>query len=293
LLQAGQAQDTAEPDTLRRIWNEKFKKAREQRVQWEAATKKKATASKAKTSTNKTKKTNQPDAMAGDTRTEDFVGVTIWRLRAASPAGGKRDVTRLLVPGSRTEFQAERVSGNTAFSRDDLLRLSIEVPREQDNYLYVIDREMYADGSFSEPYLIFPVKTINGGNNRIAAGRIVDLPAQDDPRPYFRFESSRPDHAGERLTILITPQPLDVTVGDGPVRLDLETVQQWEKLWSRPAERHEQQASVGQTWTAAEKEAGAGKRILKQSDPLPQTIYRLKGQAGGVLMVNLPLRTVP
>ena len=43
---------------------------------------------------------------------------------------------------------------NTPLRDGDRMRLSIEAP--WDGYLYVLNREQYADGSTSDPYLIFP-----------------------------------------------------------------------------------------------------------------------------------------
>ena len=52
-------------------------------------------------------------------------------------------------------------------------------------YLYVIDREQYADGTQGEPYLIFPTTRTRGGDNSVKAGRVMEIPSQDDNPPYL------------------------------------------------------------------------------------------------------------
>ena len=54
--------------------------------------------------------------------------------------------------------------------------MSIESPRS--GFLYVIDREQYADGSTSDPYLIFPTQKIHAGNNAVSPGKVIELERQ-------------------------------------------------------------------------------------------------------------------
>lgn len=65
---------------------------------------------------------------------------------------------------------------------------------------------------------------------------------------------------------------------------------QLEQQWSGPVERREAGGGAGIAWTAAEKEAESGERLLVQGDPLPQTIYRVKVKPGGKVAVTAPLR---
>ena len=75
--------------------------------------------------------------------------------------------------------------------------LSFESARA--GFLYVIDREQYADGSASEPYLIFPTSRTRGGDNRVEAGRLIEVPDQADRPNYFSVRRSRPDQVAETL----------------------------------------------------------------------------------------------
>src|SRR5262245_64496435 len=89
----------------------------------------------------------------------ELVGVTIWRLR-----------------GDHDAPTAERAAADTLFTEGERLRLSIEAPRRSDSYLYVLDRQVYADGSTSDPYLIYPSPTTPEGGNVVTAGKPVFIP---------------------------------------------------------------------------------------------------------------------
>ena len=68
----------------------------------------------------------------------------------------------------------ERIAADTLFEEGQLVRISAETPREYDNYLYVVDREVYKDSRgerLGEPLLIFPGRsTPSGGNVMSGAG---------------------------------------------------------------------------------------------------------------------------
>jgi hypothetical protein len=99
--------------------------------------------------------------------------VTLRRLRAARAAD---DGARLLVQESAGDLTADRVDTNTPLAIGDRVRLTIE--SSNNGYLYVIDRELYADGTKSDPYLIFPTSRTRDGDNAVRGGRLVDIPGQ-------------------------------------------------------------------------------------------------------------------
>ena len=133
-------------------------------------------------------------------QTDSFVGITIWRLRAAQPG----DEATLSVEGK--QLTPERVESETPLKEGDRVRLTIEAPRE--GYLYVIDREQYSDNSMSDPYLIFPARRILGGDNFVKAGRLIEIPDQSDNPPYFTLRRSKPGQIAEVIAILVSPRPL-------------------------------------------------------------------------------------
>ena len=266
----------AQEDEARRLWDSEFLKKR-------AATKTTAAPRKHPAYRRATPKTNAVDEkVAGE-----VVGVTIWRLRPAGAADNKD--SRLLLQDQETkdtaEWTPERVEAETVFATGDRVRLSIESPR--DGYLYVIDREQYADGTLSEPYLIFPALSIRNGENAVTAGKVIEMPS----RSAFQLKPLRSDYKGEVLTLIVTPQPIaEMKAGPGLTKLESKTVEQWEKQWSAPVERFEMIGGAGKTYTKAEKEAGVEGRLLTQEDELPQTLYRVVAKPGSPFVIAVALK---
>jgi Domain of unknown function (DUF4384) len=220
----------------------------------------------------------------------DDIGVTVWRLR---PGRSSDEGARVLVlDGLKQEqWTPERVEADTPLNIGDRVRLSIESPRP--GYLYIIDREQYADGSLGEAILIFPTLNTRGGDNRVEPGRLIDIPAQEDQYSYFTAQHAgdRRDQIAEVLTIILTPAPLPFKITDQPLRISAGEIAGWEKSWGGVMERLELVGGAGRTWTNEEKAAGAlrGQR-LTQTGPAPQTVYRLVAKRAGTLLVTLPLR---
>jgi hypothetical protein len=219
------------------------------------------------------------------------VGVTLWRLRPSTAKDEKE--TRILEQEEEAEERVEltpvRIEADAPLKVKDKVRLSIESPRA--GYLYVIDRELYADGTMSAPYLIFPTQRTRGGDNRVRAGVLIDIPAQNEPA--FVLKPGRADQVAEVLTILVAPQPLDVPqLQRKALKLDEAKVAAWERDWKTEPERFEMVGGSGQTWTKEEKAAAAadGSRVLDQDDPAPQTIYRVAAKPGKPLLITIPLR---
>ncbi len=222
---------------------------------------------------------------------EGVLGITLWRLRPSKVADDKqvrlfkhkKDDTSVL------EWTPERISVDTPLAVGQRVRLSIEAART--GYLYVINRELYADGTFGDPYLIFPTSSLRGGDNQVSVGRIIDIPALDDEPNYFTLKPERPTLAGEILSVMVTPQPLtDIKLGDEEVKLSNEDVDKWEKTWGAQVGRLELENSFGKPWTREEKEASKGK-TLKGDGPSPQTLYyRPSAKPGESLIVSVQLR---
>jgi hypothetical protein len=248
---AGPSPQSEPEDRTRRIWNKRFREARDRAG------------------------ARRP---GGAALKWELIGVTIWRIR-----------------DDQDKSTAERATADTLFAEGERLRLSIEAPRRSDSYLYVIDREVYADGSTSDPYLIFPSQSTPEGGNVVTAGKPVFIPARGDEFPYFIMERARKDQIREELTIIITPKPLNLPLGrpDSPVKLERAQVAQWEKQWGGRVERLEERGGAGKHWTVAEKEADKGERRLVQGDPLPQTIYLVKAKTGAPMMLDVTLQIAP
>jgi hypothetical protein len=223
---------------------------------------------------------------------DSVIGITLWRLRPTRPADtGERIITH---DGPETvAWLPERVSSSGRLSEGDRIRISIEAART--GYLYVVDQEQYADGSKGEPYLIFPTTRTRGGDNSVKAGRVIEIPAQDDSPPYFTLKRTRVDHVGENVIVLVTPTPIEsLTITDKTQRLSTDTLASWERSWGAQAGRLEMANGEGKPWTKQEKEAGAdGTRDLKENEPAPQTIYYRPGASNTApVLVKVELQYV-
>ena len=258
-------QNTQDEETTRKLWDTAF-----------STTRRKPTRTGRKTAGRGNYRVATPRISPTGVSGDSVVGVTVWRLRPSREADeGERMIVH---EGSdAASWVPERVPANAGLAEGDRVRLSVEAART--GYLYVIDREQYADGTLGEPYLIFPTTRTLGGDNKVKAGRLVDIPAQEDSPPFFTLKRSRADQVGELLSVIITPAPLDeLQIGAQAQRLSPELVTRWEKSWGAQTGRMELSDGAGKLWTREEKEAGAsGARLLKASAPNPQTLYYRPG----------------
>jgi len=275
------AQPKAQPEASRGIVAEEFLKARPGKS---SASSKRATYRKTTAKSSASLQTASKDSQGNFAQ----LGLTIWRLRPARVA----DTVRMIVQEGEdaVEWTPERVEANTPMRIGDRIRLSFESPRA--GYLYVIDREQYADGSFGESELIFPTTRTRGGDNRVAAGRIIEIPGQEDRPNFFNMRPRRSNLIAESMIVIITPQPLaGVTIGEKALALTNEQVETWVKSWDAQVERFELAGGAGKAWTRAEKEAGSdATRQLTQEDPGPQTIYRVAVKPDQPILVKVGLR---
>lgn len=209
-----------------------------------------------------------PNVPVDNVAPDTVVGVTIWRLR---PANRSDSGERLIVhaDSATKEWLPERISANTRLAQGDRLRISVEAVRA--GYLYVINREQYADGTQGEPYLIFPTTRTGSGDNRVEVGRLLEIPAQDDSPPFFTMRKSRADHVAEVVSVLVSPMPIEgLTITDKAQKLSEEQVAKWDSAWGSSVGRLEM-ATTGQAWTREEKDSAT--RALTSSAPAPQLLF--------------------
>ncbi len=216
------------------------------------------------------------------------IGVTLWKLR---PESAGESGARLLSMGTQeqTKLVAERVELDTMFVKGDKVRISVESPRA--GYLYIVDRELKKDGSLGEPYLIYPTLTTGGGDNRVRAGKVIEIPAQTDNPFYYEITPIEENYAGEMLTILVSPTKIEgLTLGNSPIKLPLAMVAEWEQKWEGSSTTFELDGGTGQKYTPEEKEAGTGTRQLTHKSPSPQSVILVDAKKNSPFMVSFPLR---
>jgi len=227
-----------------------------------------------------------PKVPVNDVAPDSVVGVTLWRLR---PATARDSGERIIVhdDSDAKEYLPERISPETKLGQGDKLRISVEGARN--GYLYVVDREQYADGTLGPPYLIFPTTRTLNGDNKVTVGMLTEIPAQVDSPPFFTVRKSRPDHVAEVLNVVVAPNPIEgITITDKAQQLTSEQVSAWEKQWNSGVGFLEM-SQPGQAWTKEERDA-AGTRALTPTAPAPQLLfYRTAALANQPMFVKLQL----
>jgi len=219
-----------------------------------------------------------------------LVGVTVWRLRP-SITTDRREIRALIQPaeGPSTEWTPERMSVDSPLKEGQHVRVSVE--SGEAGYLYIIDQDEYSNGEKSDAYLIFPTSRTRGGDNKVSAGVVIQIPSPEDRVSYFDVVRSRPDQISETLMFLVTPKPLaDVSLGPSRIKLKPGQLTQWEKQASTKAYKLEAPGNAGKAQTVTELNATTRGVTLTSADPAPQTMYRVESKAGDSIMVRLPLR---
>lgn len=223
------------------------------------------------------------------------IGVTLWRLRLArsDDAVEIKELVQGTKGAPKEEWTPERVTADAPFEEGQMVRLSIESLRT--GFLYVINRAKFKDGTYGDPYLIFPTRQIYGGNNRVEAGRTIQIPGPDEqPFTLERGKSKAGDlQVSEELIVLVTAQPLESFLVPPANRQKL-TTQSVESLIQKYATAYEvaqKLGGVGHAITIAEK--GAANTIdkrLSNEDPYPQTIYRLARKPNETMLLKFELQ---
>ncbi|HKO98583.1 MAG TPA: hypothetical protein VJU86_16415 [Pyrinomonadaceae bacterium] len=214
------------------------------------------------------------------------LGITIWRLRPGDiKDAGRRALLR--EKGKTSGWVAERVEADAIFREGDYVRISVESPRT--GYLYVVDRDLFADGTTGRAMLIYPWP---GVDNKLHPGRLIDIPGQEDVPSYFSARLTGANQVGELLTFIVTSTPLALAISDEPSEIASGQVKDWERRWGGANERFELEGGAGEAWTLEEQQAAAkdGTRQLTRDDPLPQTIYRVSTPNTKGLLLNVRLR---
>ena len=217
-----------------------------------------------------------------------LVGVTVWSFRPSKPSDTREIRSLIHEDSADVDLTPERIAADQPLAEGQKLRIGIEVSKA--GYLYVIDRDGYADGTSGAPFLIFPSRSIMGGNNKVGPGMLVEIPAASDKTPYFKMQRSKPNQTKEVLTILISPVPIPGLAIAGRQQIDEKQLAEWEKQWRVNSYQLGDAKVQGQTYTLAEKQAASGAKPLGQDDPLPQLMYRLDNKAGDAGMMDVPLR---
>lgn len=227
------------------------------------------------------------------------IGVTIWRARPVEARDGD-DTAKEIFDGQELAF--ERIEGY--ITNGEKFYLGIEsltsgfLP-DIGPYLYVINREQYADGKFGRARLIFPTLLTYGGKNLVKPGLPIVLPrAKGDP---FIVKRSSSAQVAETFTVILSPWEFQLPkpLGNKAMVLPAELVADWEKQYGGQMHRASLRDGVGQTKTKREQSVGNREIVdsaensadpLTQADPLPQTVFRGAVRIGSPAIVTLTLQ---
>jgi hypothetical protein len=236
------------------------------------------------------KKPKPPKPQIAAPVNEEELGITFWRLRPLKKSEEEDAPTFEVNTGDgKEDWTAERVRSTTKFKPGDRVRFTVESLRS--GFLYIINREVFIDGSTGEADLIYP--EMSGRvrrDNRVSAGRLVEIPSTSEEMPYFRIAPSRNDYAGEEVIVIISPTKITgFNVGGEKQSVSRDTLQKWFNDWASVTDVYDASDGEGVAYTRTEAEA-VNTRSLTQEEPLPQTIYRFKSVAGKPLMISFQIQ---
>lgn len=236
------------------------------------------------------------------------IGLTMWRLRP--PA---KDETGVLFTVDHNDtdarWLAERISTDTALKVGDKVRFGIE--SSIDGYLYLFNRETFADGTVGRAYRMFPEK--DDDDNLVGPGLLFDMPDQRDEYPYFNVKNkgSKSNYNGELLIVILSPRPLAriavdqdgfVTDAraleafeDASVSDVFEMTERTDKVMTQ-VEAESACGPVTRGFERAKKKPGDGcsrAKKLTQADPGPQTLLRIYAPPGKPFVAYVRLAAAP
>ena len=229
------------------------------------------------------------------------VGVTFWRLRPARKVDDpvvvepKRIVKR--IKGKEVEtiirLTPERVDSEAQFSDGEKLRVSIEAPFE--SYVYILNQERYANGTLSDPFLIYPGRSDIRVNKRAGPGRLVYLPEEPDYFEIFTLNPGGKKKSGEMFTIVLSSglvaalPPLEGT--EDTREIDQVLFNRLQHDLGGAVWKFKQIGGARRNITRVEKRAGPkGGELLDDVDPQPETIYHVARRADGIVLFQIAIK---
>ena len=209
------------------------------------------------------------------------IGVTIWRF---SPSQCPLEDCPTPTANSKSLVDtATRIEDNLPLSTGERVRLGIE-SLSRSAFIYVIDREQFADGTLGDAYLIFPTRNINGGKNVAQPGLQVQLPRADG---CFCVKSRNPQKplVADQLVVVVSPLSLLPPKLAGYVRRAEQTITYRGSLQGgRALKQTPQEAQAGTKGlfdTAS---------VLTRNDLPPQNFYQSTVSVGEAAVFRLSLR---
>jgi hypothetical protein len=223
-----------------------------------------------------------------------FLGVNLWHMKLADSSAQVRvrGLKHRSDPAGTRDWTPERVDFTHSFGQGEHLRISMESARQ--GYLYVINRDVFADGSRSAPTLIFPTKRIKGGNNLVQPGVPIEIPDFNDNPPTFFVEDLLPNQTGIELLMIVTTRPLaGIAIPEDQVKLPEAQVAQWERDWGLQVQLTEDRSLIGRVYTLSERNAASDPaKPLGGNDAVPLALYDRPGSANEPMLAKGLIKVV-
>jgi hypothetical protein len=232
------------------------------------------------------------------------VGITFWRLRPARETDARQvvETTRIVkrVKGQEVVSTARivptRAPSDSAFADGESMRLTIEVPFE--SHIYILNREEYAGGGMSDPYLVFPSESDLGNSDKTVPGKLITIPNSVDYFEITRLNPTGPNKVAEVFTILLSNRPIkelpSLKSNEDHRRIDPKQFEGWERDWGGRVWRFERIGAAGVAMTQVEKSASRPDgELLSVVDPEPQTVYHVQGKSRDTMLFTIRARIRP
>ena len=102
---------------------------------------------------------------------------------------------------------------------------------------------------------------------------------------------SRPDHSGEEVLFIVAPGPIaGVTIGEEPMELSEGLVKSWQANWVTKVQSIDAPTAEELPLTSEEVKLLRAGSAFQETDPLPQTLYRVDTQPDRPFLVAMQLQ---
>lgn len=224
------------------------------------------------------------------------LGLTFWRLGPATEdERAKFEVES--DPATRKPILAKRESYQAEFADGDFVRISLE-STSHDGYLYVFNREKFADGSYGKTVMIFPSES--DGNTHVQPGDLVFVPGPPNTVSFVIEANPEKKRVAEQLIVIVSPKMLIPAANlKDEMEISDEQIYKWMAQWEMPMTVRESEDGKGEALTKVEANAGVqakGIRVRKpltQDDPPPQTVFNMQVVKGNPVFAIMELKIKP
>ena len=211
------------------------------------------------------------------------IGFTVWKRKPMNLNNTKGIAENRAGAAQISVPEYERVNSETPLAVGENIQITIESLTHK-GFLYIIDREKYADGTYSTPKIIYPLR---GRGNYVNPGILKSTGVFDIVAPALNKQQVE-----EVFTVIISPNalvPAERLLG-GIIEFEPSKFNEWANKWNAEVEVIEQETGAGEIMTDEETKGIQENRQLTQDDPAPLTVYRSYINRGDAILMNFHLK---